>query len=105
MSNTPPGAMRPAGSGFGPLQIAITVLVAATALLHLFLGVNITLARMSSAAPTAAVGVGGTTLVGILGVLFLCNFVGYVSLCAALYLPLLHRFQRVTRTLLIGFTR
>jgi len=104
MSNLSPGAMRRTGSGFGPLQIAITTLVAATALVHLFLGVNVNLARMASSAPTAAVGARGGTLVAILGVLFLCNFVGYVSLCAALYLPLLRRFRRITRALLIGFT-
>jgi hypothetical protein len=96
--------MRRNGSGFGPLQIAITILVAATALVHLFLGVNIVGALMSSPAQAAAAGFGGIMLAAILGVLFLCNFCGYVVLNVALYLPLLRRFQPVTRALLIGFT-
>jgi antibiotic biosynthesis monooxygenase (ABM) superfamily enzyme len=48
--------------------------------------------------------VGGVTTGAILAVLFLCNFCGYVVLTTALYLPVLHRLQHVTRVLLIGFT-
>lgn len=36
--------------------------------------------------------------------LFILNFVGYIVLLAALYLPVLQRFQRLTRWLLIGYT-
>jgi len=94
--------MRRTVSGFGPLQIAITILVAATALVHLFLGVNLTMALVLPPAQDA--GMGGATIDAILAVLFLCNFGGYVVLNAALYLPVLRRFQRVTRALLIGYT-
>jgi hypothetical protein len=100
MANTTTATMRRTGAGFGPLQIAITILVAATALVHLYLGAPFVMAHIGPPAQAAAVGVGGT----ILGVLFLCNFGGYVLLTAALYLPMLRRFQRFTRALLIGFT-
>lgn len=94
--------MRRTGSGFGPLQIAITILVAATALVHLYLGAGFVISHLDPAAQAAAVG--GGVKVAILGPLFLCNFGGYVFLIAALYLPMLRRFQRITRMLLIGFT-
>ena len=88
-------------SGFGPLQIAITILVAATALVHLLLGASLTMTLMG---PTPQdVGI-GEPLAAIVAVLFLCNFGGYVVLNAALYVPALRRFQHVTRTLLIGYT-
>ena len=103
MTTQTPATMTRTVSGFGPLQIAITILVAATALVHLFMGVNLTMAVLSPTARAAA-GTGGVTMGAILAVLFLCNFCGYVVLNAALYLPVLRRFQRVTRALLIGFT-
>ena len=102
MATTTTATMGRTVSGFGPLQIAITILVGATALVHLFLGASMTMAIMGQ--PAQAVGPGGTTMAAILAVLFLCNFVGYVVLNAALYLPVLRRFQRVTRALLIGYT-
>ena len=97
MATTTTATMRRTVSGFGPLQIAITILVAATALVHLFLGVD-------SIGQAQAAGTGRVPLEAILAVLFLCNFGGYVVLNAALYLPVLRRFQPVTRTLLIGYT-
>jgi hypothetical protein len=102
MATITTATMRRGVSGFGPLQIAITILVAATALVHLFLGASMTMALMGP--PAQAAGTGGTTMVAILAVLFLCNFGGYVVLGAALYLPVLRRFQRATRALLIGYT-
>ena len=102
MATTTTATMGRTVSGFGPLQIAITILVAATALVHLFLGANMAMALMSP--PTQAAGMGGATMVAILAVLFLCNFGGYVVLNAALYLPVLRRYQRVTRVLVIGYT-
>ena len=102
MATTTTATMRRSVSGFGPLQIAITILVAATALVHLFLGFNLTMALVSPTAQDA--GTGGAAMEAILAVLFLCNFVGYVVLNAALYLPVLRRFQRVTRALLICYT-
>jgi hypothetical protein len=99
MARTTP-AMRRTGSGFGALQIAITALVALAALAHVFLGVNMVMALMSPAREAAPF---GTLMTAILGVLFFCNFGGYVVLVAALYLPMLRRFQRVTRVLLIAY--
>lgn len=39
-----------------------------------------------------------------LPVLFYLNFVGYITLVTALYLPLLRRYQRIIRWLLIVYT-
>lgn len=102
MATMATATMRRTDSGFGPLQIAITVLVAATALVHLFLGVGMTMVLTGPPAQVAAMG--GATMIAILAVLFFCNFGGYVVLGAAHYLPVLRRFQRVTRILLIGYT-
>ena len=102
MAKTTTATMRRTGTGFGPLQISITILVAATALVHLYLGATLLSALIGGSAPAA--GVGGTSMTAILGVLFLCNFGGYVLLNVALYLPMLRRFQGITRALLIGFT-
>jgi hypothetical protein len=88
-------------STFGPLQMAITVLVAATALDHLFLGVSLTSTLMGPTPQDAGI---AERMAAILAFLFLCNFVGYIALIAALYLPPLGRFQHVTRVLLIGYT-
>lgn len=93
--------MRRTVSGFGPLQIAITILVAATALVHLFLSTGMAMVLMGP--PGQAASMGGTTMVAILAVLFFCNFGGYVMLNVALYLPVMRRFQRVTRAVLIGY--
>lgn len=100
MANMTTATMRRTSSGFGRLQIAIAVLVGVTALVHLFLGVNMTMVLMGSAADRAANG--GTTMVAILAFLFLSNFGSYIVLATALYIPVLRRFQRVIRVLLIG---
>ena len=101
MATTATATMRRTASGFGPLQIAITILVAATALVHLLLGASLAMTLMG---PTPQdVGI-GEPMAAILASLFLCNFGGYVVLNAALYVPALRRFQHVTRTLLIGYT-
>ena len=97
MATTTTATTETTASRFGPLQIAISILVVTTALVHLFLGVSL----VGQPAPA---GVGVATLGSILAILFLCNFGGYVVLTAALYLPMLRRFQRVTRALLIGYT-
>lgn len=101
MSKMTAATMRRSGSGFGPLQIVITILVAATALVHLFNGVSIVMARIESPAQAATL---RPTLTTVLGALFFCNFGGYVVLNVALYPPILRRFQHITRALLIGFT-
>lgn len=102
MATTVTATMRRTFSGFGPLQIAITILVAATALVHLFLSAGMMM--VLTGPPAQAAAMGGATMVAVLAVLFLCNFAGYGVLNVALYLPVLHRFQRATRALLIGYT-
>lgn len=102
MATTATATMRRTVSGFGPLQIAITILVAATALVHLFLGSG--MAMVLTGPPSEAAGMGGATMVAILAGLFFCNFGGYVVLGAALYIPALRRFQRITRAALTGYT-
>ena len=102
MATIATATMRRSGSGFGPLQIAITILVAATALVHLSLGAGMAMVLMGPAGQAAAMG--GATMVAILAVLFFCNFGGYVALGVALYLPALRRFQRAIRIGLIGYT-
>lgn len=102
MATMTTATVRRTVSGFGPLQMAISVLVAATALVHLSLGAGMSMVLLGP--PAQAAGMGGATMVAILAVLFFCNFGGYVVLGTALYLPGLRRFQRVTRALLIGYT-
>ena len=100
MATTTTATMGRTVSGFGPLQIAITILVAVTALVHLFLGATLTI-TLTGPTPQDA---GPEPLAAILAVLFLCNFGGYVVLNAALYLPAFRRYQPVTRAVLIGYT-
>lgn len=87
---------------FGPLQIAITVMIALTALVHIYLGVG--MAMIVATQPAMAAAMGGATAVLILAVLFCCNFAGYVVLATGLYLPALRKFQRVIRWTLVGYT-
>jgi hypothetical protein len=87
---------------FGPLRIAILVLAAATALVHLWLAVG--MAQVVMTQPGTAASMGGATMVATLGALFFCNFAGYAVLITALYLPALRRFERVTRRVLVGYT-
>jgi hypothetical protein len=65
---------------FGTLQIAIVLLTAATAVIHLALGIP-----------------NGLTM-------FILNGIGYLGLVTALYLPQLRQFQGYTRWALIGYT-
>ena len=91
---------RPVAS-FGPLQIAITILIALAALIHLFLGITLTVTLMGPTPQDAGM---AEPMAGILAFLFLCNFGGYVVLTVARYLPALRRFQHITRAVLIGYT-
>ena len=95
-------AMRTSVTRFGVLQIAITVLVGLTALVHLYLGVG--MAMIVATQPAQAASMGGATAVSILAALFCCNFAGYVVLATGLRLPALRRFQRVIRWTLVGYT-
>ena len=70
---------------FGLLQIAITILAAATALIHLSRGLLI-----------------GPPHLSLFPLVFYLNFLGYIVLIVALYLPQLLAYQRVIRwTLLV----
>lgn len=67
-------------SRFGLGQVAIVVLALATALIHISLAIPETM------------------------VAFYLNGAGYIALVIALYLPLLSRWKRLARILLIGYT-
>src|SRR5947209_8034327 len=100
----------------GFLQIGIILLTVITAGMHLYLG--ITMGSMtggtapSGTPPTGAMPAGapsgGSSIMSLLPLplptLFILNFAGYMVLLAALYWPVLQRFQHLTRWLLIGYT-
>src|SRR5215472_6029002 len=87
---------RRTASRIGRLQIAIIVLAVITAVLHLFLGITISMAGGSG--PT------GSWLLQVLPMLFILNFLGYIILLVALYVPQLKLFQHSIRWVLIVFT-
>lgn len=104
----------------GFLQIGIIVLAVATAAIHLYLGLGMGMgggghmAHPAGARPAGAMPRGGAGGPGGPGglmsmlplplhTLFILNFVGYIVLVAALYLPFLLRFQVIIRWLLIAF--
>ena len=112
-------------SHIGPLQIAIIILAVATALVHLDRGLMMTLfaphfaggprpfpghfpGNHSSSPGNFAGGPprGGSAIFRMLPLtqLFFLNFFGYIVLVTALYLPLLRRYQRIIRWLLIAYT-
>ncbi len=105
------------------LQISIIILAVATALVHLFRALS--MGAMSAGRPPGFSGTrpprgfsGGRPGAGgvppgmsllshlpvSLQVLFLLNFIGYIVLVVALYLPALRRFQRIIRWVLIIYT-
>ncbi len=90
----------------GFLQIGIILLAVITAVIHLYLGT--TIGSMMAGSPPAGAPSGGSSIMAMLPlslpVLFDLNFVGYIVLVGVLYLPVLQRFQRLTRWLLIGYT-
>jgi hypothetical protein len=94
--------MKRTAGNVGLLQLAITVLVGATALVHLSLGIG--MGMIAATQPAAAASMGGVTAVSILAALFVCNFGGYAVLGTARYLTALRRFQRVIRWTLVGYT-
>lgn len=123
------GVLRRARSAIGPLQIAIIILVVVTALIHLQRGLPMLMGNGGGGGPQGGSppgggnfprgdgnfprggggppggGGGAAALLSILPlpVLFILNFVGYIVLVTALYLPALRRFQPFTRWLLIAF--
>jgi hypothetical protein len=104
----------------GVLQIIIILLAVATAVTHLYLGIGHGMGGHAAppagahpvgagTPPRGAGGPGGpgglmSMLPLPLPILFDLNFVGYIVLVAALYLPFLQRFQTVVRWLLIIYT-
>lgn len=72
--------MNDSQTKFGALQIAIILLTAATAIIHIVLAVPETL------------------------VMFYLNGLGYLTLVIALYLPQLKQYQKTTRWILIAYT-
>lgn len=108
-------------SRIGPLQIAIIVLAVVTALVHLDRGLSMTLFAPHFAGHPAGPPPGGGHFAGRPGggrrggpgllallpvplpVLFFLNFVGYIALVTALYLPALRQYQRAIRWVLIAY--
>jgi glucan phosphoethanolaminetransferase (alkaline phosphatase superfamily) len=87
---------------FGTLQIAICVLAAATAAVHIYLGVITHV--MIATQPEATAAAGGAGALGFFAVLFYLDALGYIVLTVALYHPALARFRRLTRWALIALT-
>ena len=87
---------------FGALQIAICVLSAATAILHIWLGVITHI--MVATQPEATAAAGGAVALGIFAALFYLDGLGYAVLTFALYHPAFARFRRLTRWALIALT-
>ncbi len=99
-------------SHLGPLQIAIILLAVVTGLVHLYRGLMMSFLAGAPprhfagpppghfAAPSPLMMLVFTAL----PVLFYLNFLGYIVLATALYLPPLRRYQRVIRWILIAYT-
>jgi len=102
-------------SHIGPLQIAIILLAVVTALVHLYRSIATGLFAGHFAGPPGGnrgghlpPHPGGPSILMLLPVplpvLFFLNFVGYIVLVTALYLPPLRSYQRVIRWILIAYT-
>jgi hypothetical protein len=107
-------------SHIGPLQIAIIILAVVTALVHLDRGLmtSVLASHLAGHFPGPRGGhfaghpagppPGGSSILMLLPiplpVLFYLNFIGYIVLVTALYLPLLRRYQRIIRSILIAYT-
>ena len=104
MTTLPPVTAPRPGTRVRPLPLAIGTLAAATALIHLWLGVMTTV--MLATQPELVASLGGATALTVMAALFYANGAGYVALPVALYHPhpVLRRYRRATRWTLIGFT-
>jgi hypothetical protein len=113
-------ALRRTFSNLGPLQIAIIILAVVTALVHLDRAIMMTFLAgpPPGGSPAGHPGVhppgppGGPLPIGVsilmllpvpLSVLFYLNFLGYIVLVTALYLPALLQYQRIIRWILIVY--
>jgi hypothetical protein len=92
----------PNATRFGAIQIAICVLAAATAAVHIYLGVVTHV--MVATQPDATAAAGGAAALGFFAALFYLDALGYIVLTAALYLPAFARFRRLIRFALIALT-
>ncbi len=111
-------ALSPASSRPGPRQITIIVFAVVSGLVHLYRAIlmfgYMGAARMGGRPPGGGPrggrppGGGGPSLMSMLPVplpvLFLLNFVGYIVLAIALYLPALQRYRQIIRWVLIVYT-
>jgi hypothetical protein len=79
-------AQRQTTSRIGALQIAIIVLVAVTACIHL----------------SRALAMGAPSM-KLFPLIFYLNFIGYAVLVIAHYAPQLQRYQRATRWILVAY--
>ncbi|GAC1388546.1 MAG: hypothetical protein NVSMB49_01020 [Ktedonobacteraceae bacterium] len=100
-------------SHIGLLQIAIIVLTIITALVHLQKGIAMLSSTPSAGAhhggqlgPPPGGTKGGPSILSLIPVplstLFIMDFVAYLVLIVALYLPILRPYQRIIRWLLIA---
>jgi hypothetical protein len=87
---------------FGALQVAICILSAATAAIHIYLGAITHVMVVTQPEATAAAG--GAAALGFFAALFYLDGLGYIVLTAALYHPAFARFRRLTRWALIALT-
>ena len=87
---------------FDALQIAICVLAAATAAVHIYLGAITHV--MVATQPEATAAAGGAAALGFFAVLFYLDGLGFIVLTIALYHPAFARFRRLTRWALIALT-
>ncbi|HZO75036.1 MAG TPA: hypothetical protein VFB60_22710 [Ktedonobacteraceae bacterium] len=96
-----------------PLQIVIILLAVGSGLVHLYRGVTMLAAtnrfvgRAARPIGRPPVGGGGPSIMAFLPLplsyLFILNFVGYIVLAGALYLPAFERYRNVIRWLLIVY--
>ncbi len=111
------GTLRRTIFHMGLLQIAIIILAVITALVHLDRGLMMSFFAGHPGGPPPghlngppgghlAGPPGGFPLLALLPLttLFYLNFVGYIVLVTALYLPLLRRYQQIIRWALIVYT-
>jgi hypothetical protein len=87
---------------FGAIQVAICVLAAATAAVHIYLGVITHV--MVATQPEATAAAGGAAALGFFAALFYLDGLGYIVLTVALYHPAFARFRRLIRWALIALT-
>lgn len=109
-------ALTPASSRPGPRQIAIIALAVVSGLVHLYRAILMfgLMGGGRMGRPPGGTGGGrppmggGPSIMSMLPVplpvLFILNFVGYIVLAIALYLPALQRYQQIIRWVLIVYT-